>query len=390
MSAFVIHQGDALTVLRTLPESSVNCCITSPPYWGLRDYGTAVWEGGQVDCDHSYNHGVQGKTGQRADRTFTGQAIYKKICGKCGACRTDQQIGLEETPGEWVYKMVEVFREVRRVLRGDGTLWVNIGDSYCSGTGADRLPTTTKGGRIPASWSNRAQPQRIRAVSGLKAKDLCMMPARLAIALQEDGWWLRSDIIWAKPNPMPESVNDRPTKSHEYLYLLAKEEVYHYDSSAIRELATGHTPGTADWEQRKAAGEPMRHGLEGAAFHKAGNFKAPKLNGSHGTKGQDGNGMRMPDKWDNPRGRNKRSVWTMATQPTPEAHFATFPLELPETCMRAGCPINGIVLDPSAGAGTTGLACLKNGRNFIGIELNPDYIEIAHNRARKHYPLLVG
>lgn len=182
----VLH-GDALEQLRTLPDESVHCCVTSPPYWGLRDYG------------------VPG------------------------------QIGLEPTPAEYVARMVEVFGEVRRVLRGDGTLWMNLGDSYIHGTGRDRMPTTIAGPAVPAGWSNRAQPQRIRGAWDLGAKQMLGMPWRVAFALQAAGWWLRSDIIWAKPNPMPESVTDRPTKSHEYVFLLAKAERYYYDADAIAE-----------------------------------------------------------------------------------------------------------------------------------------------------------
>ncbi len=242
--SFVIHQGDALTVLRGLPEASVNCCITSPPYFGLRDYGTGQWQGGDAACDHKYNHGIQGASGDRATRTHTAEAVYKDTCGKCGAIRVDNQIGLERTYPEYIARLVDVFREVRRVLRGDGTCWVNMGDSYSSG---GREGHGTRVGYKQASnrgSNDETSCERVPQQPGLKPKDLLMIPARLAIALQEDGWYLRSDIVWAKPAPMPESVEDRPTRSHEFIYLLTKSEKYWYDHEAIKEeTVCGHPSG---------------------------------------------------------------------------------------------------------------------------------------------------
>ncbi|MEN6537814.1 MAG: site-specific DNA-methyltransferase [Bryobacteraceae bacterium] len=344
---FEIARGDALEVLRTLPSQSVNCCITSPPYWGLRDYGTARWEGGDPQCDHRNLHGVQGADGERAERSFTGaQNWYREKCRKCGAIRVDQQIGLERTPDEYVSRLVRVFGEVRRVLRNDGTLWLNLGDCYA--TGAGRVGNCPAGGDRGLRWAGRhpgrlknnglrtnsgagigpmVQPNRL-PLPGLKPKDLVGIPWRVAFALQEQGWWLRQDLIWAKRNPMPESVRDRCTKAHDYVFLLTKARRYWYNAQAIMEpRAESDAPGTR---------------------------------------------------------RNKRSVWTFATQPTHEAHFAAYPIELPETCLRAGCPEDGIVLDPFAGIGTTGLACLRNGRGFMGIELKQDYVDIAYGRARKY------
>lgn len=312
VSYAVIH-GDALAVLRAMPESSINCCVTSPPYWGLRDYGVAG------------------------------------------------QIGLEPTPREFVGKLVDVFREVRRVLTADGTCWVNLGDSYVASAtgGLSASPSKMSGGRASqAAGSERPD----KTVSGLPAKNLVGIPWRVAFALQADGWWLRQDIIWAKPNPMPESVQDRCTKAHEYLFLLTKSAKYFWDAGAMREPATdtGRINQIHGRDEIAAARPP------GSNPRTLARLDYSKL------------------------GRNKRSVWTIPTMATPEAHFATYPLELAETCILAGCPEGGLVLDPFSGAGTTGLAALKNGRRYVGIEISADYVKLAEERARKHMPLLVS
>jgi DNA modification methylase len=321
--AFHIHHGDALEVLRTMPEASVDCCVTSPPYYGLRDYGVAG------------------------------------------------QIGLERTPEEFIARLVDVFREVRRVLNPRGTLWVNIGDSYATGGGSiGRCPGGgEQGERFLRAGMINTQPNRM-PLPGLKPKDLIGVPWLLAFALRADGWWLRQDIIWSKPNPMPESVKDRCTKSHEYVFLLAKSERYSYDADAIKE------PQSESTLLRFADGNaPRRIGKKQSTIESGGTHLA---NGGYATP----NGI-LSD------GRNRRSVWSLVSMATPEAHFATFPLELPELCIKAGCPEGGTVLDPFAGAGTTGLAAIKNGRRFVGIELSAEYIDIANSRARKYYPLLM-
>src|SRR5271166_3589399 len=240
-----ILTGDCMDVLPTLPAQSVQCCVTSPPYWGLRDYGTAEWEGGEAACEHKekncrndpdrdtrHTDGRNPLT--QSDCALPAFKQFRSICGKCGARRIDSQLGLESTPEDYLAKMVAVFRELWRVLRDDGTLWVNMGDSYAQACGQMRGEHETKEKAIArlskrggprthhGGWEVTASRSANTAVSGLKPKDLCMMPARLAMALQADGWYLRSDIIWHKPNPMPESVTDRPTKSHEYIFLLTK------------------------------------------------------------------------------------------------------------------------------------------------------------------------
>lgn len=308
-----VYNVDCFEGLSLLDDQSVNCCITSPPYWGLRDYG------------------VKG------------------------------QIGLEPTVGEYVEKMVKLFREVRRVLRDDGTLWLNMGDSYAGGMRGGQ--PNLHGGRVVC-----AGPQSIPV--GLKAKDLVGMPWRVAFALQADGWYLRSDIIWSKPNPMPESVIDRPTKAHEYIFLLSKSAKYYYDADAIRERSLcpeASKPKDLEraFSRRREASPEKRQG---------------PLNGSHGTMGHDGNGMRMQEKYNNPDGRNKRSVWTVATQPFSEAHFAVYPEKLITPCVLAGCPKGGLICDPFDGAGTTRTVAAEYGRKCISFELNPEYIAISNKR----------
>ena len=297
-----IIQGDCLEVLKSLPDGIINTCITSPPYFGLRDYGV------------------------------------------------DGQIGLEETPDQYVAKLVEVFREVRRVLRDDGTLWLNLGDSYASvHTGGHKSAKSTVG-------ANKVGIQEIRQTKakpnsyGLKEKDIIGIPWRVAFALQADGWYLRQDIIWHKPNPMPESVTDRCTKAHEYIFLLSKSARYFFDADAIKE------PNSPTSQM-------------GGRF--TGNKKSEQTgNGHSGLKVQD-------NTWN---GRNRRSVWTVTTKPFKEAHFATFPEDLIKPCILAGCPENGVVYDPFMGAGTTAYVSKKLGRHFLGSELNPEYINICNER----------
>ncbi len=368
MAGVKILQGDALAVLRGLPDESVQCCVTSPPYWGLRDYGTAKWEGGDAACDHRangerrqipYGDGRPVETdGYAQNRTLIvgAGANFKNVCGKCGATRIDAQIGLERTPEEYVDKMVEVFREVRRVLRSDGTLWLNIGDSYTSGGRSTFRSSASKnkGQDVQNDLRRPEQPD------GLKSKDLVGIPWMLAFALRADGWYLRQDIIWSKSNPMPESVRDRCTKAHEYLFLLTKSAKYYFDAEAIKEPVA-----CSEAEQRKKNAtrhEQRGKGDQEGVYHARGAAK-PFSN------------------W-NPT-RNKRDVWTVATAPYKEAHFATFPPKLIEPCILAGCPENGTVLDPFAGSGTTGVVAIRHKRDFIGIELNPDYITMANNRLLK-------
>lgn len=298
-----ILAGDALTVLRGLPASTFQCCVTSPPYYGLRDYGVAG------------------------------------------------QIGLEETPDAYVARLVEVFREVRRVLRDDGVAFVNLGDSYAMSTkGAGGVGKQhTNAGSVMSDRSWRVPP-------GIKPKDLLGIPWMVAFALRADGWWLRSAIVWAKPNPMPESVRDRPTGAYEHVFLLAKAKRYFYDADAIKEPAVSDRPSGNGYDR------PERVSVGGR-------------------------GQRKP--WDDVGGdRNARNVWTIATQPFAGAHFATMPPDLAERCIKAGSRPGDHVLDPFGGAGTTGLVADRLGRHATLIELNPEYAALARERLTADAPLL--
>lgn len=361
-----ILEGDCRDTLKTLEAGSVHCCVTSPPYFGLRDYGNAA------------------------------------------------QIGLEPTPAEFVAELVAVFREVRRVLRDDGTLWLNLGDSYNAARDGGHA-----GGAKQASLARHDGIARSGAnVPGLKAKDLIGIPWRVAFALQADGWYLRQDIIWHKPNPMPESVRDRCTKAHEYVFLLSKSERYFYDLAAMREpavysgLAGQDASGFKDPEnyagkhgrldvnapkgqrayeagdhlQRTKAGllaYAQRERSKRDSFKRDDSKRAEVIPGqSVGTHRED----RDESAWDTAT-RNKRSVWTIATKPFSEAHFATMAPELAETCIKAGCPEGGTVLDPFGGAGTTGLVADQLQRSAVLCELSADYIDIARRRIAADAPL---
>jgi site-specific DNA-methyltransferase (adenine-specific) len=343
--------GDCIDMMRTLPDQSVHTCVTSPPYFGLRDYG------------------VEG------------------------------QIGLEETPAEFIARLVAVFREVRRVLRDDGTIWVNMGDSYAGSWGAEGRTTSHGNTAYNASAMQRNSitnhPKRARKTTsdprgyGLKPKDLMGMPWRLAFALQDDGWYLRQDIIWHKPNPMPESTRDRCTKAHEYLFLLSKSRRYHCDMQAIREPAAESSEARWSQDIESQAGServpgktngPMK-AVGGSrsnrdSFQREGSKREQTIPGQNkGTHRPD----REPSSWDLLT-RNKRSVWTVSTHSFKGAHFATFPPDLIRPCILAGAPRCGVVLDPFGGAGTTSLVSMQEGRRSIICELNPDYASMARAR----------
>jgi DNA modification methylase len=415
-----ILKGDCLETLKSLDEQSINTCVTSPPYWGLRDYGTGEWVGGDPDCPHMRTTKISKDTatGHKAmyeQGNVVGDAIYKSKCPKCGSVRKDKQLGLEETPEEFVENLVRVFKEVKRVLRDDGTVWLNLGDSYYNyrpgkGQALSKQSVSNTDQDLPQDCARRGN-----KIAGLKEKDLVGIPWRVAFALQADGWYLRQDIIWHKPNPMPESVRDRCTKSHEYIFLLSKNPKYYYDNEAIKEDAKS--------AGKKSDGFKGRQG--GAEYH--------------ATSGGIGSEEKIYNK------KNKRSVWTITTKPYKEAHFATFPTELIEPCVLAGCPEKvcvdcgkpykrvmqkpkqleiernkrsglddrkvgevldkynrenppidlglqkqcdcetnetkgGTVLDPFGGSGTTGVVASKHNRNAVLCELNEGYIDIAEKR----------
>ena len=409
-----IKIGDCREKLKELPNNFFHTVITSPPYWGLRDYGTGKWIGGDPNCSH-----IAGKSRNDADREFgtkeTLTVQYRDVCKDCGAVRQDNQIGMEASPEEYVRKIVRTFQEVKRVLRDDGTLWLNLGDSYSSG---GRTSTTNQTVRGDKDYGVTRPP-----VSGsIKPKDLVGIPWRVALALQEDGWYLRQDIIWHKPNPMPESVKDRCTKAHEYIFLLSKSDQYYYDSQAIMEEAQ-------DWGTRDRAN---------GKYHNEGTGLNPHTG--------------LEKSYTH---RNKRSVWTVPVKPYHDAHFAVFPTTLIEPAILAGCPPKicsecgtpyeremvtievperetrdnmvgvipkrdktsrmnskdmkpliqedrgftkncscsgsqtsaGRVLDPFGGSGTTALVADRHGRDATIIELNQKYVDIAENRLGSDAPL---
>ncbi len=445
MKDSTIHIGDCREVLAGMDPGSVHCCVTSPPYWGLRDYGTASWEGGDEGCDHVEIYSADTPQGDghtqnscRPGRTAPPDRCYGKSCLKCGARRIDAQLGLEPTPDAYLATMVDVFRAVKRVLRDDGTCWVNMGDGYamtrpgaCAGDGWQNGKTSEHDEQLRRNYAHRS--------IALPAKNLIGMPWRLALALQSDGWYLRSDIIWAKPNPMPESVTDRPTKSHEHVFLMTQQPRYFYDAEAVREKHK---------EPHRGQGEQERN---------------------HWSVGDNNRGGEAFVRQYNPNGRNLRDVWTIPTEAYAEAHFATYPRKLVEPCIKAGtsdkgcCPECGVpwrrkvegasggaiggdwkgsgvdgmrvgnakkisndgyqrsrtvgwepgcecetfdtaygfdvgkphpcspvpatVLDPFAGSGTTGVVATQLGRRFVGIELNQGYAEMARRRIANPEPL---
>ena len=318
--SYQLYHGDCLETLKTFASESINCCVTSPPYFGLRDYGV------------------------------------------------DGQIGMEHTPDDFVNSLVTVFREVRRVLKDDGTLWVNLGDSYsahkdCKSIGQSLAKGTTReNAHVIEKSKNRTSDSKMLKSVGLKNKDLIGIPWMVAFALRADGWWLRQDIIWSKKNPMPESVTDRCTKAHEYIFLLSKSKQYYFDNDAIRGPI------------KLTEGDTVR-------------FRERKTSSPFGNRDEDTQQREV--KYDEIKGANKRSVWTVNTKPYSGAHFATFPEELITDCIKAGCPENGIVLDPFGGAGTTAVVARKLNRNYLLCELNPDYIKIAENRLIQELGLFI-
>lgn len=403
-----------------MPDESVHCVVTSPPYWGLRDYGTARWEGGLTECDHTTprSRGDDIKSGEKQGTSEGSRPNTRTVC-KCGAVRIDSQLGLEPTPEAYVAKMITVFREVRRVLRSDGTCWVNLGDSYAASRSYQVAQTKDAGSKRSLASDFNDLPMSVPP--GLKQKDLVGIPWMIAFALRADGWYLRSDIIWSKPNPMPESVTDRPTKSHEYVFLLSKSAKYFFDQDAVR------IPLARVWNPENNGGswahtEKQPDGTK--AGHHSGDYPKP-----------------------NPAGANIRSVWSIATQPFSEAHFATFPERLVDRCISAGTsekgvcgecwrpwvriveindpeqrlgksyhdhqndlmvgqravppangapvktttgwrsqcdhvasPVPATVMDIFSGSGTSGVVAHKLGRNYIGIELNPQYVAMSERR----------
>ena len=426
--ATLYYGQDVRETLKGLPDKSIQTICTSPPYFGLRDYSTAKWEGGDPNCQHEVQHwdGPKQTQGAQSGHAAARDRLSRAQCA-CGAVWIDQQIGLEETPEAYVESLVEVFREIRRTLRDDGTIWLNLGDSYAN----DGKWGGSTGGKHSTTLHGSTGIGRSRRHTGLKPKDLIGIPWMVAFALRTDGWYLRSDVCWQKKNSMPEPVTDRPTKSHEYIFLLTKSPSYFYDNEAVKERS--HTGPAPSWDERKEAGAKCGSLASGAGTQRVVHGK--------GLSHDLGTGLT----------RNLRSVWTLPTHPYPEAHFATFPPTIPEICIKAGtsekgrCPTCGapwkrliekeifstrhdygcdrdnikqnqghgkdgrsgrgnchlvvttagwqptcqcpphtpipcVVLDPFSGSATTGKVAWDLGRNYIGIDLNPEYLNLAKGR----------
>jgi len=339
MNWYSLICGDSKEAVLKLDDNSIDCIVTSPPYFNLRDYNTGYWEGGDEACDHSRkrarnDHGrsnINNFHGSVAVDSDKGSILYKDQCRKCGAKRIDRQIGLEETVKEYIEKLASVFGEAKRVLKSNGVVFLNIGDTWATKAGA-----------------------------GYKKKDLLMVPFHLAIALQRDGWYVRQAIIWHATNKMPESATDRCTNAHEYVFLLSKSPSYYFDYAAIQEPAAydGRKKTTLNAGGKYA--KPMLPGVN-----------PPSINKNGGERWRFENGVAI---------RRARSVWSIPTKAYRGAHYAPMPVALAEKCIIAGCPVDGVVLDPFCGVSTTIVAALKNQRNAIGIDLSANFIELSHKR----------
>jgi len=325
------YNMDCVDGMRLIIDKTVDCCVTSPPYWGLRDYGV------------------------------------------------DGQLGLEDTPEQYVDNLVTVFKEVKRVLKDDGTLWLNLGDSY-TGSGKGSWSNNQKQKEVYVPNKNSSQCKMPKIPANLKRKELVGIPWRVAFALQSDGWYLRQDIIWAKPNPMPESVKDRCTKSHEYIFLLSKSPKYYFNAEAISEPVANSTVKRLQQDIENQKGSNRVYGKTNGVMKAV----APRYGGNKYTANPEiFNRTKSGNAYDFHEKRNKRDVWIVSTKPFKEAHFATFPLELIEPCILAGCKEKGIVLDPFMGSGTVALASIKHNKNFIGFELNKEYCNMAEKRLKE-------
>lgn len=368
INKFTILNDDAMIGLGKIPSKFVQCIVTSPPYFNLRDYQTGTWVGGSDTCDHSYkkarNDGgrqnIGSFHGSSAADSDKGSIMFRDVCQKCGAVRKDSQIGLEKNIDEYVSKLVDVFRLAKRVLRDDGTVFLNIGDSWANNScGGDKVFGNEEFNKNRPSRSETKTPPKNRP-AGYKNKDLLMVPFHLAIALQKDGWYMRQSIIWHAPNKMPESVKDRCTNAHEYVFLLSLKPSYYFDYESIME------PAAYDG-RKKTTLNPGGKYVDGSQFPGSANT----INRNGGERWNFVGGVAM---------RRSRSVWSIPTRGFRGAHYAPMPLALAEKCVIAGCPVGGIVLDPFCGSGTTIIASLKNERNAIGIELGGQYVEIAKKR----------
>jgi DNA modification methylase len=417
----------AIDLLKDLPDQSVHCIITSPPYFGLRDYGTAKWEGGDSDCKHRVGNQVEDNKAKNAITSGVRPGVDASTCILCGAKRIDDQIGLEQTPEQYVDRLVEIFHEAKRVLRNDGILWLNLGDSFSSGKqGRDDSDRNRRlrGDKTDELEGNIYVNKSRRVPSGYKSKDLLGIPFRVAFALQEDGWYWRSTIPWVKRNAMPESVKDRPTSGVEYVFMFSKSQKYYYDYSAIqRPLAESsisrvmqktfdeQTGGDKDYGKGTNTSRSARKALENFASNirfggnKADGYGNETYSGKRWVAGKTRRYRNTDSFYDSldilieetqeylnylQKVKENHGVLfdegceivalDVPTRSFKAAHFATFPPTLIEPLLIAGCPVGGVVLDFFGGAGTVGLVASQNGRQFVCGDLNPEYVEMAQKR----------
>lgn len=400
-----LYTGDALDTLATLATGSVDCVVTSPPYWGLRDYGTGHWVGGDPDCAHSVGRGTNTPhtTGAPTGHVvgYPASAAHRggdpQTCCRCGATRVDRQYGLEPTPQDYVDNLRALFAELRRVLAPTGTVWLNLGDSYSAeppGRGTHAMRHSTLAGTAAAGvLREQVRSAGVDRTRSVPRKNLLGMPWRVALALQADGWVLRNAVVWAKRNPMPESVRDRLSATYEFVFLLTANTSYHFDLDAIRVPLL--RPEALDEGITVGGSHVVEGAVLGASARRRGRSVYGATSGDPASfpRGPRGAEMRPTGRRHDrthPRGKNPGDVWHLSTRPQRrghgrgEPHFAAFPIDIPLRCIAAGCPEDGVVLDPFSGTATTGLAALQLGRRYLGIELNPSYNRLAAARLADH------
>lgn len=353
--------GNCLDILKQIPDESIDCIVTSPPYWGLRDYGTAQWKEGDIDCNH-INYSVIGGQNECSKKQHSNKGTqliqYINVCKRCGAKRIDFQLGIENTFQEYINNLCIIFDEIKRILKRSGTLWVNLGDTYSSTSAGN--PTKSGLFEKTNNPSQNHQERKDTSKTGVTQKSLCQIPSRFAIEMCERGWILRNEIIWEKPNAMPSSIKDRFTVNYEKIFFFTKNKKYYFNQQL----------------------EPLAE-----SSIKSKNYKLNQTTHKGASKSavnvQLGN-MPRGNRFVPEKGKNKRCIWKIPTKPFKDAHFATYPIELIRTCISAGCPEKGIILDPFFGSGTTAIEAINQNKHYIGIELNPEYIEIANKRIAEY------
>ncbi|MDT0307213.1 site-specific DNA-methyltransferase [Streptomyces sp. DSM 44917] len=396
-----LYTGDALDVLAQLPDGHADCVVTSPPYWGLRDYGTGTWNGGDPACTHSVGRSTNRPQAPRSAVPHPASPAHRggspRTCRRCGAVRHDRQYGLEPTLGEYIDTLRRVFAQLHRVLADTGTVWLNLGDSYAAtppGRAVNPMRTSTL--TSPAASSHlRESVQRagVDRTGELPPKNLLGVPWRVAFALQADGWILRNAVVWHKPNAMPESVTDRLSCRYELLFLLVKQRRYFFNLDAIREPLT-RPEALGEGIVVGGVNKGRRAGVDATARRRGSSvYGAAKYADAAPFPEEPGAALRPTGRKHtaaHPRGKNPGDVWSLPTRPLKAAHFAAFPLDIPLRCIAASCPEDGVVLDPFSGAGTTGLAARQLGRSYTGIDLRDDFHDLALHRLGLDTPGTAG